>query len=441
MSQSHLRRAARPCVALAAMALTGCGPSGAPTMPVGLASMTLGALAAPQAAPTPAVRSAVQTTPAAGLELPAVPMPTVTPTTAATGDRPNPGAMPNAIDPNAPRLRLSDGREIALSGGDAVALPAGVSGLVSLFAPGRVPSTLEVPAGLAALHPSAIAPAPEPTGLAVLEGHAAPGAAVAYYGPGRRAFVGAFADAAGRYRLEVPLDGTESGAVMARDAQAVPHLALAPVTIHAEATTAGPALALAPSTGTIAAPPPPSGWGWAGAGLSAVPEQASAPWRVPVIARDGDAVPTYALPGFSPVASFLAESPDRQQGALVSGPAAGVPAWLAPPDLAALPARLEAGQALDWPVVPEATLYTVRLTSPAQPSPVWEAACVTPHLVVPSGLALEQPGLKLEVTAWSVPELTVYSVAGLRALRLPDGPAGLSGRLSWSRRAVGEPAK
>jgi hypothetical protein len=344
-------------------------------------------------------------------------------------------------DPDAPRLRLADGRELVLTGGDSVALPAGVTGLVSLFVPGRVPATIEVPAGLTALHPQAIAHAPAPTGLAEIAGLAEPGAVVAYHAPGRTAYIGAIADADGRFRLEVPLDGTESGVLSARDHQPTPQLALAAVDLRAGELTAAPALRLAGPSGEAAAPALPGAWRFAGAWSSAVPDGPTA-WRLSLLSRPGgEPLPTYTAPGFSPVAAFTAESPDGMQGGLVSGPPGALPAWLEAPDLSGLPAALESGQAIAWPAVPGAGLYTLRLTSPDQTHPVWEAACVTPRLVVPPGLALDQAGLKLELTAWDAPEVTVYSVAGLRALRLPAGPSGLEGRMSWARRALGAPGK
>jgi hypothetical protein len=344
-------------------------------------------------------------------------------------------------DPDAPRLRLADGRELVLTGGDSVALPAGVTGLVSLFVPGRVPATIEVPTGLTALHPQAIAHAPAPAGLAEIAGVAEPGAVVAYHAPGRTAYIGAIADAEGRFRLAVPLDGLEAGVLSARDPQPTPRLALAAVSLREGELTAAPELLLAGPVGEAAAPALPGAWHWSGAWISAVPD-GPAPWRLSLLSRaGGEPLPTYEAPGFSPVAAFTAESADGTQGGLVSGPPGELPAWLDAPDLAGLPAALEAHGAIAWPAVPGASLYTLRLTSPNQTHPVWEAACVNPRLVVPAGLALDQAGLKLEVTAWDAPEVTAYSVAGLRALRLPAGPAGLVGRLSWARRALGAPGK
>lgn len=428
-------RLGRPCALLAALSLTACAPQGA--SPVAPAPMPAAVFNVDASSPAPAVAPARAA--AHGAADAATPIPDATP---APGTPAPGGASRRApADPSAPRLRLADGRELVLTGDDAVALPAGLTGLVSLFVPGRVPSTIEVPTGLTALHPQVIAQAPAPAGLAEIEGQAPPGAVVAYHAPGRTGYLGAIADAEGRFRLEVPLDGTESGVLSARDHQPTPQLALAAVSLRAGERTAAPALVLAGPGGEAAAPALPGAWRWAGAWISAVPDGPAA-WRLSLLSRPGgEPLPLYATPGFSPVASFTAESPDGLQGGLVSGPPDAMPAWMEAPDLSGLPAALASGQAIAWPAVPGASLYTLRLTSPDQTYPVWEAACVTPRLVVPAGLALDQSALKLEVTAWDAPEVTAYSVAGLRALRLPAGPSGLAGRLSWARRALGAPGK
>lgn len=424
-----------PWRVLACLTLSGCAPLGAasvPPMPQASGGPSVDAAGKP--ASPPLAGSAARTRVAPEAPAPSATQPSAAPV-ARSGSR---AAGP--IDPDAPRLRLSDGRELVLSGSDTVALPAGLSGLVSLMVPDRVPATLEVPAGLAAMHPQAIANAPEPSGLAVLEGRSAPGAAVAYHAPGRAAYAGTFADADGAYRLEIPLDGQESGVLLARDAQSTPMLALGAVTIRAGETTAAPALSLVGPTGETAAPQAPAGWQLEGGWLSAVPDAAPAPWRVSVLTREsGQALPTYALSGFALVATHAAVSADARAGGLLSGPTEA--GWLKAPDLSGLPERLAGGAAIAWPAVSGAALYTLRLSAPGQPRAVWEAACVTPRLVVPEGLALDQPGLTLELTAWDVPEVTLYSVAALRALRLPAGPAGLGGRMSWARRAVGPSAK
>lgn len=433
---------------LLALALTGCGPQAAPSVvfPAGMA-LTLGST--PSAAPVTAARhgAAVAEAPAP-TPRPSVPaiVPSVAPPSGSGGasGAPAPAAAP--VDPRVPHVLLADGRMVAVADADAIALPPGLTGLVSLIVPGRVPSTIELPAdGVAALHPLATANAPDPTGQAVVAGvvsPAQPGVRVSYHAPGRSAYLAAVTDADGHFSLTVPLDGDEAGVLLAKDGQAAPRVALAAVTLHAGTTAEAPALALADPTGPAAAPALPAGWQWQGASLSAMPASSVSPWRVPVLAHDGDAaLSAYEAPGFGLVASYAAASADERQGGLVCG-APGAPAdWLAPIDPAGLPATLGAGAAVTWPAVPDAKLYTLRVTASGQPATLWEAASVSPRVTVPAGLALDQPGMVLELTAWDAPDVSIYSVASLRALRLPAGPQGLGGRLSWARRAIGPASK
>jgi hypothetical protein len=443
--------------------LAGCAP-GPATAALPLETFALGAEAPPPPSPasTPVAAAAIgvlakritpgaRPTPAASAPAPTPVATAVAPASGGGGSGGGGAAAPLATpvpssDPNAPRLVLADGRTLTLAGSDEVALPAGLAGLVSLFEPGRVPSSLELPAdGVGALHPQALANPAEPTGQATIEGSVTPAAAglrVAYHAPGRQAFVGGLTDDQGRFRLEVPLDGEEAGVLLALDGQATPRLALAGVTLEAGVTTSAPALALADPTARAAPPALPAAWQWQGATLAAVPDAAPRPWRVPVLVADGpEGLPGYDTPGFALVGAYAAESADASQGGLVSGPAGALPDWLGAPDPSGLPASLAPGTALSWPAVPGAKLYTLRLSSPSEPRPVWEAACVKPTLVVPSGLALDRGGLVLELTAWDAPDVSVYSVAGLRALRLPVGPSGPAGRLSWARRAIGPASK
>jgi hypothetical protein len=115
--------------------------------------------------------------------------------------------------------------------------------------------------------------------------------------------------------------------------------------------------------------------------------------------------------------------------------------FLGVPDLGGLTAPLAAGQTLSWPAVPGATLYTARLTAIGQVAPVWEGASDTPSLALPEGLALPDATLVLQLDAWNAPDVSVYTVAQVRALRVPAGVGGARGQHSWARRVFGPAAK
>jgi hypothetical protein len=96
-----------------------------------------------------------------------------------------------------------------------------------------------------------------------------------------------------------------------------------------------------------------------------------------------------------------------------------------------------AGTTLSWPTVAGASLYTVRLSDAStQDMPLWEAATTSPRVTVPSGLSFAGHALVLQVTAWDAPELSPYSVAALRQLRVPTDLPGPAGRASRTIRTL-----
>ena len=49
-------------------------------------------------------------------------------------------------------------------------------------------------------------------------------------------------------------------------------------------------------------------------------------------------------------------------------------------------------------------------------------------MTVPAVLALDGEPLLVQVDAWDAPEVTIYSVAAIRRLRVPATPTGVAGR-------------
>jgi hypothetical protein len=342
-----------------------------------------------------------------------------------------------------------DGRRVTVTPGDTVPLPAGLSGLVTLFAPGRVPATVRLPdGGVPALHPQATTAEAPPAGTATVTGTVSPaqaGVSVLYFSRGRTAFVGTTTAADGAYALAVPLDGSEAGVVVARDASSPPQLALARVSAVAGATATAPAMTLsAAGTSVAAAPVPPAGLTLTQAALMAVEDTAGTPWAVPLAITNEvpiAAPATYALGDAALSVIYAAEAADGLSGAEAAAPPAEAAAFLAVPDLGGLAAPLDAEQTLSWPAVPGATLYTARLTAIGQVAPVWEGASDTPSLALPAGLDLPDATMVLQVDAWNAPDVSVYTVAQVRALRVPSGVGGPRGQHSWARRVFGPAAK
>jgi hypothetical protein len=347
-------------------------------------------------------------------------------------------------------LVLPSGARVAAPNADLVSVPAGLRGLVSYFAPGRVPTTVEAAGAAFTLHPPGVGAIQPPSGQAVLHGSLGSpeaGVMVAYYAPGRSDFCGTVTAADGSFSLEVPLDGNEQGMLVASDRQPRPRLAVAAVSPAAGSDVNVGTLTLsAPAVAGNTPPAPPAGLALVRETLTAFdtahPLSSSGfSWGAPLLANDALAsLPAYSFEGFSLATGFAAASPDGAQGSVIGGDPAALPDYLAAPDLSALPAQLTAGQALQWPQVPGATLYTISLSAAADGAPLWEAATSAPGLRIPAQLKLPAAGLSLHVTAWDVPKLGVYSVASLRALRLPTSELA-SGRFSWCRRVFGSLVK
>lgn len=367
--------------------------------------------------------------------------PTPTPAPSGGGGK-APAAPAPTVSSSGPTLVLADGRIVALGAGDAVTVPEGLSGLATHFAPGRVPATVELRPGMT-LHPRATALAPEPGELVAVSGSVSPaeaGVNLYYVAPGRRSFPAAVTDEDGGFRLEVPLDGAERGVIVAK---AGDRMGAVSTLLEPGVAPALPSIALeAPTLHRGEMPQPPAGLALMGASLMAVPQDAPTAFRVPLAAMTpAEVPPLYVLPGFALVHGYSAESADLMRGSVTSGAPGELAPFLAPPDLSGLPEAIAPGQPLQWPAVPEATLYTVTLTGTGLTAPIWEAAVTQPAVELPQSLVLPARELVLRVDAWEAPDVTIYSVASVRALRLPTSPSGASGRHSWARRRHGPAAK
>lgn len=340
-----------------------------------------------------------------------------------------------------------EGRPMPAEPGDAVPIPAQLVGLWSYFAPGRVPTTVEVIDGPPpVLHPSAVDPAAEAIGQASLTGRLNPPEAdvmIMYCAPGRRSYPAVATAPDGTFRLAVNVDGPEEGVLVARPGEASARRALRAIHLVPGAVVEVPVLDLVlPATAAVDPPQPPAGLEVVErAVVAVVPTGAGA---FPVSLWSSDAAPfdgpiAYPLPDVAQASRLVAIGSGGTSGSAMSAPVGERTPFMPPPDLASLAAP-EAGATLAWPAVPGATLYTLRLTSPAAAAPLWEAAVRSPHAIVPPPVRLA-PRMALEVVAWDVAGLTPYSVAGLRALRLPDGVPAQVGRRSWATRMFGPSIK
>lgn len=360
------------------------------------------------------------------------------------------GAGVGGTPPGDGVLQLPDGQTINVPPGAVVSLPGGVSGNISLVVPSYVASTIVLAPGQspATLHPRSDTVSAATTATARLVGKLASaesGVLVQYLSPGRTLFAGGRTAADGSYAFNVPVGGAEQGLVIAHDANAFPRLAIARVSLSPDATTTADPLALATPTASPTAayrvlgfgspppsalPAPPAGMSLTASALSDVETQAGGTWRAQLLAFNGGGVPLYDLPGFTLVHSYQASTAAGDATSLTSGPPGNVPSFLTAPDLSQV-ARPAPGLALAWPAVAGATLYTVALAPADQPNaPLWEGASASPQLTLPTGLNFTGLALRLQVDAWDAPEVTIYSVANLRALRVPDAPQGPTGRLS-----------
>lgn len=335
-------------------------------------------------------------------------------------------------------LILANGRRVNIPAGGEVALPAGTRGEVSLFLPGRVPSTIELsgPQAPAVLHPrpdSIPGDAAQATPVSGTVAPGEPGIDVAYHGPVRRSYLGQATGAGGEFRIGVPVTAPEAGLLVARDVNNTPRLAVAALTLNPDQPVTVPPLALASPVGLQPDPPtPPAGTVLSSARLRVRIGTATA---TALSVRGDQALPAYDLPGCEVALAYEAGSADGQRGTTTMGAPGAVPAFLAPPELAGLPASLAPGARLNWPGVPGAGLYTVWLSDAATPDlPLWEAACLQPALTVPAGLAIAGRALLLQVVAWDAPEVNLYTVASARCLRVPQDLPGLGGRSSRALR-------
>lgn len=372
----------------------------------------------------------------------ATPAPAPTPASGSGGG----GAPASPGDPARPSgsfLVLSDGRIVPVPEGGTVDLPAGTTGEVSLFMPGRVPSTLELaaPGPLPALHPLADSIPGEPLTTADISGALASpeaGVSVSYMASGHRTFTGATSDGFGVYAFSVPLEAPEEGLLVAREASGWPQLAVVPLALQPGQTVGAPSLMLAAPTG-IQPPAPAVPLGMT-LSARALRVSTGAPGARPmtVLSVNGDHdLPAYDLPGLEVTLRYDASSPDGRAGSTVVGPPGLLPSFLAAPDLTALSGPLKPASRLAWPAVPGATLYVVWLADAvSSATPLWEAVTTDPAVSIPRWVPLAGHELLLQVQAWDAPEVSAYSVAGLRQLRVPTDLPGPTGRTSRAIRKL-----
>lgn len=371
---------------------------------------------------------------------PASPSPSPSPVRWGGGSAPAPSTPTPSVLPDS-YLLLADGRIVAVPEGDAVDLPVGTRGEVSLMMRGRVPSTIQLdgPDPLPVLHPrGATAPAAPGTTADVSGALATPerDVSVSYLSPGRAVSPGATTDVWGVFAFSVPVGAAEDGLILAKDAGSPPRLAAARLAIAPDQNIGAPALALAAPTGTDTAPTDlPAGMSLKSAALRVATGDAGAGPVTILSVGTAQALPLYDLAGLTVTVRYDAATADGASGASVTGPSGHLPAFLTAPDLSALPATLTLGQRLSWPAVAGASLYSVWLCDAGSPDePLWEAACTTPAVTVPTAVAIAGRTLLFEVTAWDAPDVLPYSVAAARQLRVPtelSGPSGRSSRTTW----------
>jgi hypothetical protein len=255
-----------------------------------------------------------------------------------------------------------------------------------------------------------------------------------YCAAGREPVPGGFAGADGSFSFEVPVTDGQDGVVVAHGRSSDSPLAIARAHIQEAQTTTVTGLVPTLPDGTFQPPTVPAGLVPGGSGLVLLDGTSSTPLRVDLVGFPGTAVPRYPLPGFTLAGNFEAERPDRLAGSAVLTSGGTTASFLLPPELTNVPAVLAANMLLSWPAVPGATLYTLRLQRFGDALPIWEGASGTPRLVLPPDLPSGLADLELEVDAWAAGDVSIYSVASIRQLRVPRATATPGGRRSWTIR-------
>jgi hypothetical protein len=356
-----------------------------------------------------------------------------------TGGPPTPPSLPDLVA----AFVQADPSQVGLGadGWGTVLLPAGTTGAVTISAAGFVSSTLVIDVGdaarIQAVHQRPLDGLPVPQGQATLAGDLGPAGAalvVAYHAPGLAQAASVVADGTGAFSLAVPVAGEADGIVVAYAPGNEAALALAKVHVLEGQVVTVTGLAPVAPVDAIHPPPLPNGLVPGNSGLVLLDGTGATPVRLDLVGFPGTTVPRYDLPGFTLAASFEAERPDHHAGTAVVTTSSGQPGFLPVPDLGGMPDLLVPGQQLAWPAVAGATLYTLRLQRFGDALPIWEGASGSPRVVLPPDLPTGQADMELEVDAWAANEVSIYTVAGLRQLRVPREAATVGGRRSWAIR-------
>lgn len=325
-----------------------------------------------------------------------------------------------------------------------LALPAGTSGTVTLTAEGFVDSTIAIEPGVVIprLHPRPDTGSRVATGTAVIRGSlGADGAnlVVSYRSASLTTFAGVAADASGGFTFEVPVTGTEAGVLLAASLSEGPRLALRNLTIQeGETQEVNDLVPIEAGPDRTFPPRVPTGHALSASRLALLVDSPSAPSRLDLLAFTVGHVPQYDLPGFTLASVFETSRTDGLAGSEAILTRADGGAFLPAPDLDSVPDVLAASGMLDWKRVPGATLYTLRLQRQGAARPIWEGATTTARIQLPANLPPALTDLDLEVDAWAAPDVSIYTVASLRALRLPATTGAAGGRRSWAlRRGLG----
>lgn len=441
-------RKARAAWLLAAACLTACsGPGVAVTPPVtgnefSLERQALSASSAPGVVATAGAPPAGQ--PSAPVDVPTTPVEVPTAAPVSNGGSSSGGSGGGLSGPitTLTSYLLLGGQAVEVVAGAEVALPPTATGEVSLFAPGLVPSSLDltgVSSPPPALHPASLEAIVTPPGTASVQGTLLPddaGVNVNYRALYRSDYRGLTSVSGQGFRFDVPVQAAERGYVVAQDMTYPPRLGVANAALQADGVTDVGAINLAtPGTPALVTPTPPAGMkvvdSWLG-----VTSGGGAPC-VLILDTENQPVPTYQLPGFTQIADYVAVSDDRRRATTTRGPVGQVPDFLAAPDLSRIPASIPGNQRLTWPAVPGASVYTLTLTVAGQAAPAtWEGATTQTSLALPSLTGLAGKDLVLTVCAWDDPSVTLYSLAAVRQLRVPADLTGTLGRFSAAQRGL-----